>query len=150
MTPPFPPETSSDPVTAMAALIIESELVLTGRATEGIERFEKTPHPELGPISDLGRIFYASHLSSRDDRDERTTSGGEMYRCRPRPRCPCCIVAAIGLRAEISGDMTQLAPAAEEASSVSELLVLRAYAANGDTDAAAPSRARASGWPCRG
>ena len=70
MTPPFPPETSSDPVTAMAALIIESELVLTGRATEGIERFEKTPHPDLGPISDLGRIFYATSLVVSGRRDE--------------------------------------------------------------------------------
>ena len=106
MTPPFPPETSSDPVTAMAALIIESELVLTGRATEGIERFEKTPHPDLGPISDLGRIFYAI-VTCRLGTQGRGLPWVE--RCIGAARAldaPAALIAATALRAEISGDLT--------------------------------------------
>lgn len=137
MTPPFPPDTSSDPVTAMAALIVEGELVLAGRIAEGVERFENSSHTDLGPISDLGRIFYAIGLVVSGRSADALPLVDRCIKAALALDSHCALTAANALRAEITGDLTELPAAVKDAHSVSELLVLRAYATSGDPDAAA-------------
>ena len=137
LTPPFPPDTSSDPVTAMAALIVEGELVLAGRGAEGVARFENSAHPDLGPIGDLGRIFYAIGLVVSGRQADALPVVERSIKAAQALDAHCALTAANALRAEITGDLAGLEPAANQAHSFSELVVMRAYATNGDQDAAA-------------
>jgi class 3 adenylate cyclase/tetratricopeptide (TPR) repeat protein len=137
MTPPFPPDSASDPVTAMAALVVEAELILAGRAGESVGRFENTAHPDLGPIGDLGGIFYAIGLVVSGRGAEALAFAERTMRAAMALDAHSALNAAIALRAEITGDVRELGPPPEEAHSISELLALRAHAANGDPDAAA-------------
>lgn len=61
-TPPFPPEDSADPVLAMARLVIEIELILSGRAPEALEHDDREGRRDLGVISDLLAVFHALAL----------------------------------------------------------------------------------------
>lgn len=137
MTPPFPPDSASDPVTAMAALVVEAELILAGRAGESVGRFENTAHPDLGPIGDLGGIFYAIGLVVSGRGAEALAVAERSIRAATALDAHSALNAAIALRAEITGDVRELGPPPEEAHSISELLALRAHAAHGDPDAAA-------------
>ena len=55
LTPPFPPDSSSDPVVAMAALIVVAELILAGRAGEAVGRYGRARAiPTLVPSATSG------------------------------------------------------------------------------------------------
>ncbi len=137
VTPPFPPETSPDPVSAMAALIVEAELTMAGRVGEAVSRFENTVRPDLGPIGDLGGVFYAISLVVAGRGQEALPWVERSARAaRVLEAVPTSSVAA-ALLAEITGETTDLAEAPVEARSVSDVLVLRAHAASGDPDAVA-------------
>ncbi len=137
VTPPFPPETSPDPVSAMAALIVEAELTMAGRVEEAVSRFENTSRPDLGPIGDLGGVFHAIALvvSGRSKEAqpwvERSARAAKALDAAPTSS------VAIALLAEITGDSADLPEAPAEPQSVSDVLVLRAHAASGDSDAVA-------------
>jgi class 3 adenylate cyclase/tetratricopeptide (TPR) repeat protein len=136
MTPPFPPDSSSDPVTAMAALVVEAELILAGRAGESVGRFENTAHPDLGPIGDLGGIFYAIGLVISGRGAEALAFAERSMRAAIALDAHSALIAATALRAEITGDLEELGPPPKEAHSLSDVLVLRAHAAHGDPEAA--------------
>jgi class 3 adenylate cyclase/tetratricopeptide (TPR) repeat protein len=137
VSPPFPPESSPDPVSAMAALIVEAELTMAGRVPEALSRFENFVRPDLGPIGDLGGVFHAIALVAAGRGQEAL---GWVQRsagaARALDAAPTSAVAA-ALLAEITGDNADLPEAPAEAQSVSDVLVLRAHAASGDPDAVA-------------
>jgi class 3 adenylate cyclase/tetratricopeptide (TPR) repeat protein len=141
--PPFPPDTSPDPVIGVAALVIESELTMSGRVEEALERFENAEHPDLGPIEDLTRIFYAlalvlaGRLTEARPLVERTAAAALALNAR------AASTAAAALWAEIVHDTAGLPPPPAVAHGLADILVLRAYAAQGDT-AAADALRRAS------
>jgi class 3 adenylate cyclase/tetratricopeptide (TPR) repeat protein len=135
--PPFPPRTSLDPVVAMAEIVIESELTMAGRIDEALERVETMERrPDLGPIADLARVFHALSLvlAGRTDEArpwvERASVAARVLNAHSTAG------AAAALLAEIIGDTTGLPPAPPSAHSVTDVLVLRAYAAQGDSNAA--------------
>ncbi|HXQ62978.1 MAG TPA: adenylate/guanylate cyclase domain-containing protein [Acidimicrobiales bacterium] len=132
---PFPPETSRDPVVAMAELIIEAELTMAGRVEEALARVVRTPRPELGPIADVARVFHALALvlagRGAEARPwvERAAAAARVL------NAPTTAAAAAALWAEIMGDATGLPAPPGTAHSVTDVLVLRAYASRGDTEA---------------
>jgi class 3 adenylate cyclase/tetratricopeptide (TPR) repeat protein len=138
--PPFPPENSSDPVDAMAQLVIEAELTMAGRVHEAIDRIGTVPRPDLGPIADLTRVFHglALVLAGRPEEAlplvERAAAAARVL------NSPTAGEAAAALRAEISRDTSKLPPPPVRAEGVTDVLVLRAHAARGDTAAAAALR----------
>jgi hypothetical protein len=142
-SPPFPPEGTADPVASMAGLVVEAELCLAGRIDEAISRFEMGRRPELGPISDVGSLFYAISLvlSGRNedalvwvDRCEHSAVALDAEPARS---------AAAALRAEITGELGSLPPASSvagelaDAGGLDEVLQLRARAVHGDARAMA-------------
>ncbi len=141
VTPPFPPESSPDPVSAMAALIVEAELTMAGRVGEAVSRFEGSARPDLGPIGDLGGVFYAiALLIAGRGKEARVWVERSARAARALDAEPTSRVAA-ALMAEITGETAHLPAAPSEARSVGDVLVLRAHAALGDADAAASLRA---------
>jgi tetratricopeptide (TPR) repeat protein len=131
--PPFPPETSLDPVVRMAKLIIAAELTMAGRLDEALERVDIGARSDLGPIADLAQVFQslAVVLAGRID-DARP--GVERAAAAARVlNAPTMAMAAAALWAEIVGDTTGLPPRPEVARGVTDVLILRAYAAQGDT-----------------
>jgi len=131
--PPFPPDDSPDPVAAMAGLMIEAELTLSGRVEEALARFERTGPPELGgALADLGGVMYAMALAL----------GGRAPSALPYARAAAeagqvlgarsAALSASALCAEITGDVGSLPPAPSVAESLCDALVLRAYASCGD------------------
>ncbi len=142
-SPPFPPEGTADPVASMAGLVVEAELCLAGRIDEAISRFEMGRRPELGPISDVGSLFYAISLvlSGRNedalvwvDRCEHSAVALDAEPARS---------AAAALRAEITGELGSLPPASSvagelaDAGGLDEVLQFRARAVHGDARAMA-------------
>jgi hypothetical protein len=137
VSPPFPPESSPDPVSAMAALIVEAELTMAGRVPEALSRFENFARPDLGPIGDLGGVFYAIALVVAGRGQEALGWVERSARAaRALHAAPTSAVAA-ALMAEINGESGDLPEAPAEPRSVSDVLVLRAHAASGDHDAIA-------------
>jgi len=136
MTPPFPPNSSPDPVTAMAALVVSAELSIAGRADEAVSGFELDPRPDLGPIGDLGRVFYAIALVLSGRGSEAFPLVERSMRAALALDALPVLAAAKALRAEITGELTGLPPPPAEAHSVSDLLVLRAHAGSGTPEAA--------------
>jgi hypothetical protein len=137
VTPPFPPESSADPVTSMASLIVEAELTMTGRGSEALARFERSGPAHLGPIGELGSVIYALSLVTSGRGTEALPwidlAAGAAVALEAEP----VGIAAAALRAEVTGDLTGLPSAPKEAGSVSDVLLLRAYAAGGDSVAGA-------------
>jgi tetratricopeptide (TPR) repeat protein len=140
VTPPFPPESSSDPVSAMAALVVEAELTMAGRMAESVSRFESSSRPDLGAIGDLGGVFYAIALvvAGRGSEAlgwvERSARAARVLDAEPTLR------VATALLAEITGETVHLPEAPADPRSVGDVLVLRARAVLGDADAAAALR----------
>jgi hypothetical protein len=137
VTPPFPPDTSPDPVSAMAGLIVEAELTMAGRVGEAVSRFENAVRPDLGPIGDLGGVFYATALVLAGRGQEALPLVERSARAAQALEAAPASSVAIALRAEITGDPAGLPEPSAEPASVSDVLVLRAHAACGDADAAA-------------
>ncbi len=91
--PPFPPESSPDPVAAMAGLVIEAELTLAGRVEEAVMRVENAGPPVLeGPLAEVGGMFYAIALvlSGRSDDArpwiEKAAHAAGALDAKPAPR----------------------------------------------------------------
>jgi hypothetical protein len=124
----------------MARLIIEAELTMAGRVDEALSRDGTPPRPDLGPISDLAQVFEALALvlagRGREARPwiERATSAARVL------NATATAAAAAALLAEITGDTAGLPPSPAEAGGLTDVLVLRAYAARGDADAVAALR----------
>jgi class 3 adenylate cyclase/tetratricopeptide (TPR) repeat protein len=131
--PPFPPAESPDPVVRMAKLVIEAELTMAGRVDEALDRVGTGPKSDLGPIADLAQVFQALAyvLAGRADEArpwiERAVAAARVL------NAPTMGAAAAALGAEIVGDTTGLPPPPQTARGVTDVLVLRAYAAQGDT-----------------
>jgi class 3 adenylate cyclase/tetratricopeptide (TPR) repeat protein len=133
--PPFPPQSSTDPVVRVAKLIIEAELTMAGRVDEALHHVETADRPDLGPIADLTQVFQALAF----------VLAGRVGEARPwveRAAAAAAVLnalttteAATALRAEIVGDTTGLPPPPVRAQGVTDILVLRAYASQGDTAA---------------
>lgn len=147
VTPPFPPDDSPDPVTAMARLVIEGELALSGRAPEAVARYERSAHhPDLGPISELAGLFYAVALvlagrpADALPLAERTVRAAEALEAHP------ALVAAHAVRAEILGpeELATLGPLRSHPGGLSEILLTRAHAVLGTPDASAALREAAT------
>ena len=134
---PAPPPTSPDPVVRMARLLIDAELTMAGRVDEALDRTNGISPPDLGAISDLAQVFQALAL----------VLGGRAGEARPWVEraaaaarvlnAPATARATDALRAELSGDTSALPPPSSVAQSVTDILVLRAYAALGDDGAVA-------------
>jgi class 3 adenylate cyclase/tetratricopeptide (TPR) repeat protein len=132
--PPYPPLSSLDPVDAMARLVIDAELMLAGRLDEALASFESPP-TELGPLVDLSGLVYALMLSLDGRGDEALGLADRAVSAADALGATQAAIAARAVRAEIVGDVSGLPPWAEGASSLSEILVARAYASVGDTAA---------------
>ncbi len=141
VTPPFPPESSPDPVSAMAALVVEAELTMAGRVAESLSRFESSARPDLGPIGDLGGVFYAIALVVAGRAKEalgwveRSARAARVLDAEPTSRVTAALLA------EITGEAVHLPEIPTDPRSVGDVLVLRAHAVLGDADAAAALRA---------
>ena len=135
-SPPFPPDTSLDPVVRMAKLIIAAELTLAGRVDEALERVETGPRSDLGPIADLAQVFQSLAFVLAGRIDEARPGVERALAAARVLNAPTMATAAAALWAEISGDTSGLPPRPDSARGVTDVLLLRAYAAQGDTVAA--------------
>jgi len=134
--PPFPPDTSLDPVVEVAGFVVESELILAGRLDEALVRWERAPHSNLGAIGDLagvvlalGLVLAGRPLEAQPVLDRAEAAGRVLD-------SPFVVRGVEALRAEITGDIGSLGPAPSDAASISEVLALRARAVAGDAHAA--------------
>jgi len=135
--PPFPPDTSPDPVVAMAGLLIEIELTLAGRAHEALARFENVGPPDLGgPLAEVGGVVYALALVLAGDANSALPWLNKAREAADALDAYNASLAAAALCAEITGDTSALPPPPSMAESLSDALVLRAYAVGGDRSAA--------------
>jgi len=134
--PPFPPETSLDPVVRMAKLIIAAELTLAGRVDEALERVDTGPRSDLGPIADLAQVFQSLAFVLAGRKDEARPGVERAATAARVLNAPTMATAAAALWAEIVGDTTGLPPPPQTARGVTDVLILRAYASQGDTVAA--------------
>jgi hypothetical protein len=140
--PPYPPEELQDPVASVAKLIVDTELMLAGRGHEVLARRPPESGNQL-PFGEMAGLLAAVTLHL----------GGRSGEAAPKARLAAgaaralgaraAEVAALALLAEIEGDLAGLPPltaigAGETgiARSIGEMLVLRAYAAAGDVEAA--------------
>jgi class 3 adenylate cyclase/tetratricopeptide (TPR) repeat protein len=130
--PPDPPPTSPDPVIRMASLLIDAELTLAGRVDEALHRTETISRPDLGTIADLAQVFQALALVLAGRGDEARPWVERAAAAAHVLNAPTTALAADALRAEIVGDTTGLPARPSLAQSVTDLLVLRAYASQGD------------------
>ena len=133
--PPFPPHTWRDPVVGMAEIVIEAELTIAGRVGETLARLETIERPQLGPISDLARVFHALALVLAGRVEEARPWVERASAAALALKATTTAAAADALWAEITGDTSGLPPAPRSATSVTDMLVLRAYAGQGDTAA---------------
>ena len=133
--PPFPPLTSRDPVVGMAEIVIEAELTMAGRVGETLERAEAIERPQLGPIADLARVFHALALVLVGRADEALPWVERASAAARALNAATTAAAAGALWAEIAGDTSALPAAPRSAHSVTDMLVLRAYASEGDATA---------------
>ncbi|MFZ0666405.1 MAG: adenylate/guanylate cyclase domain-containing protein [Acidimicrobiales bacterium] len=134
VTPPFPPDSSSDPVTSMATLVVEAELTLSGRVAEALSRFRSSTRPRLGPISDLSDVFPAISLvvSGRGPEAlpwiERAAQAAAALEAWP------ALLATKALRAMVTGDLSELPEPSYEPGGLADVLILRARALTGDAE----------------
>jgi hypothetical protein len=138
LTPPFPPDTSSDPCDGDGGAHGRGRVDPRGsRPAKQSARFENSRHPDLGPIGDLGGVFYAIGLVLAGRGSEALPWVERSGRAaRALDAAPASTVA-IALRAEITGDIADLPEPPAEPASVSDVLVLRAHAVRGDPSASA-------------
>lgn len=139
--PPYPPDSSLDPVDAMARIVIDQELIFAGRHEEVIERYDASHrgvHPsETGPLVDMSSFVYALAYAL-DGRTEEALAMAERARIAAVALdARSAVLAASALIAGLSGDTTGLPPCPESAASLADLLVMRAYASAPDGDPAA-------------
>jgi len=114
---------------------------LAGRVPEALSRFEDSAALTLGPIADLGGVFNAIALVLAGRGDEALPWIDRTERAAIALDAEAARIAAIALRAEITHDEADVAllPAVSSvvgpggANSLSDLLVLRAHVANGDS-----------------
>jgi class 3 adenylate cyclase len=134
--PPFPPHWSPDPVVRMAKLLVEAELTMAGRIAEALDGVGREARPDLGPIADLTQVFQALAfvLAGRSDEArpsiDRAASAAEVL------NAPTTATVAAALAAEIAGDTRDLPPRPDAAHGLSDVVLLRAYASQGDAVAA--------------
>ncbi|HVC69462.1 MAG TPA: adenylate/guanylate cyclase domain-containing protein [Acidimicrobiales bacterium] len=133
--PPFPPPTWRDPVVGMAEIVIEAELTMAGRVGETLERVETIERPQLGPLADLARVFQALALVLAGRVDEARPWVERASAAARALNATTTAAAAAALWAEIVGDTSGLPDRPREANSVTDMLVLRAYASQGDAAA---------------
>jgi class 3 adenylate cyclase/tetratricopeptide (TPR) repeat protein len=129
---PYPPETSVDPVVGMAELIIGAELTMSGRLDEALGRIGTGSRPDLGPIADLTRVFHALTLVLAGRAGEALPWIERAAAAARALNAPTAGTAAAALRAEVVGDTSTLPPRPQEAHGVIDVLILRAYASQGD------------------
>jgi tetratricopeptide (TPR) repeat protein len=136
---PFPPERSVDPVVAMAAIMVETALVLAGRGDEAAERVVRDPPALEGPMADATGMLAALALLLDGKTElavpvlERAVAGAEVLGAEHLRRAAKSLLAGAQGRlpdVEVSGDGPSLADA----------LVLRARVLGGDGDAMASLR----------
>ena len=142
-TPPFPPDSTADPVVEMAVYVIEAELTLAGRVDEALARIDGVARANLGTIGDLAAVLNGLALVLAGRRDEALAYVERAAEAARALEAPAAARAARALRAEITGDHAGLPPAPAAAHSVADALVLRAHAALGD-DAARQALRRAA------
>jgi hypothetical protein len=116
----------------MASLLIDAELTLAGRVDEALHRTETISRPDLGTIADLAQVFQALALVLAGRGDEARPWVERAAAAAHVLNAPTTALAADALRAEIVGDTTGLPARPSLAQSVTDLLVLRAYASQGD------------------
>jgi class 3 adenylate cyclase/tetratricopeptide (TPR) repeat protein len=132
--PPYPPDESSDPVAGVARLIVEIELTMAGRGQEVLDHLDSDPRKELGAFGEMAGLLngLALQLSGRTEHArpwiERAALAADALDASGAS------LGAAALLAEIVGDVTELPPAVP-ATSLGELLVLRARAAAGEAEA---------------
>jgi hypothetical protein len=135
LPPPQPPDASADPVVGMALLVIEAELTVGGRVPEALERFDIAARPGLGPFGDLAGVLNGLALVL-EGRGAEALPWVERAAAAARALdAPPAATVAAALRAEVTGATTDLPPAPDAASSISEALLLRAHAVRGDRSA---------------
>ena len=106
--PPFPPESSSDPVAGVARLIIETELTVAGRWAEVLPHLDTAPHSELGPIGEMAGLLngVALQLAGRSDEArpwvEKAAAAAQALDAWP------AAIGAAAVMAEITGDLSGL------------------------------------------
>ncbi len=136
-TPPFPPVSATEPIVAMARLIIEIELILAGRPTEALEHVERPNRPDLGVMSDLLGVFRALALILAGRDSEADPLIDRAYDAAAKLKATAATTASAALRAEIRRDPSLLPPLPLSGSpntlSIADVLVLRAYVACGDS-----------------
>ncbi|MGH9307064.1 MAG: adenylate/guanylate cyclase domain-containing protein [Acidimicrobiales bacterium] len=136
--PPFPPETSLDPVVIMAGVVIEAELTLAGRLEEALSRFEVTRHwTLLGPISHLYKLHYALALVLAGRGEDAVPWLREAAEAARALGAGSAGSAAEALLAEITGDRATLPPPPQIAGGLADALIVRTHARWGDEAAAA-------------
>ncbi len=126
LPPPPAPEGSADPVVGMALLVIEAELTVGGRVDEALARFDMTGRPGLGPFGNLAGLLnglalvLAGRCAEALPWVERAAEAARLLEAAPSA------AGAAALRAEITGEATDLGSAPAAATSIGEALVLRA------------------------
>jgi hypothetical protein len=122
----------------MASQVIEAELTLAGRSTEALSRFERAGRKTLGPIGEMGDVFYALALVLAGRAEEAVPFIDRASSAASAMDAASVLTAANALRAEIAGGAGKgfaLPSWNTDADSVRDLLVLRAHAAGGDSQA---------------
>jgi hypothetical protein len=130
----------------MASQVIEAELTLAGRSSEALARFERPGRKSLGPIGEMGDIFFALALVLVGRTEEAVPYIERVLRAANALDAASVMISANALRAEIAGGPGKgfaLPSWNSQPDSVKDLLVLRAHAAGGDTTAASLLRVAA-------
>jgi class 3 adenylate cyclase/tetratricopeptide (TPR) repeat protein len=130
---PYPPGNSLDPVSGVAKLVIEIALTMVGRGAEVVTQLEAEPRGELGPFGELAGLLNGLTLQLAGRGDDAQLWVRRAIRAAQALDAGPAAIGAAALAAEIAGDTADLAPMPETAASISDLLVLRAHAAGGDT-----------------
>ena len=104
-------------------------------SAEALARFDGAEHPGLGPFGDLVGLLQGLALVLAGRAAEALPWVDRADQAAHALQAPATVTAAAALRSEITGASTDLPPTPASAASVSEALVLRAYAARGDASA---------------
>jgi hypothetical protein len=119
----------------MAMRVIEAELTVGGRVEEALARLDQAEHRDLGPFGDLAGVLNGLALVLAGRSAEARPWVERAAEAARALDAPPAAAAAAALLAEIAGTTTGLPPAPVAAASISEALLLRAYAARGEVAA---------------